>query len=78
MLLTGGQSPWLRAPVGDTPAESGTSLHALWWPPTKIATQYLAPYLMGRDDAAYLRSDVPEARSVKRDLEVLGSRLKRP
>jgi sulfide:quinone oxidoreductase len=78
MLLTGGQSQWLRAPVGNTPADSGASLHALWWPPTKIATQYLAPYLMGRDEAAYLRSDVAEAHSVKRDLELLGSRLKRP
>ena len=73
MLLTGGQNQWLRAPVGQTPAESQTSLHALWWPPTKIATQYLAPYLMGRDDAAYLRSRVPEAHSVERDLELLGS-----
>jgi sulfide:quinone oxidoreductase len=68
MLLTGGQSQWLRAPAGDTPAASQASLRALWWPPTKIATRYLAPYLMGRDDAAYLHSDVPEAHVVERDL----------
>jgi sulfide:quinone oxidoreductase len=79
MLLTGGQSQWLRAPAGDTPAESRASLHALWWPPTKIASRYLAPYLMGREDAAYLRSDAPEAHhAVERDLELLGPQLTRP
>ena len=25
--------------------------HALWWPPTKIAGLYLAPYLLGLDGA---------------------------
>jgi sulfide:quinone oxidoreductase len=79
MLLTGGRSRWLRAPAGDTPATSQTSMHALWWPPTKIATQYLAPYLVGRDEAAYLRSNAPEDHhAVERDLELLGSPLRRP
>jgi sulfide:quinone oxidoreductase len=73
MLLTGGQSRWLRAPAGDTPTGSQASLHALWWPPTKIATRYLGPYLMGREDAAYLHSAVPEAHAVARDLELLGT-----
>jgi sulfide:quinone oxidoreductase len=78
MLLTGGRSRWLHAPAGDTPAESQASLHALWWPPTKIATQYLAPYLMGRDDAAYLQSNAPEAHhAVERNLELLGPQLRR-
>ncbi len=79
MLLTGGRSRWLRAPAADTSADSQTSMHALWWPPTKVATQYLAPYLMGRDEAAYLRSNAPEDHhAVERDLELLGSPLRRP
>jgi len=78
MLLTSGRSRWLRAPAGDTPSDSQTSLHALWWPPTKIATRYLAPYLMGRDDAAYLNSSAPEAHhAVERDLELLGPQIRR-
>jgi len=51
MLLTGGRSQWLRAPGDDTPVESQAAPHALWWPPTKIATRYLAPYLAGREAA---------------------------
>jgi sulfide:quinone oxidoreductase len=72
MLLTGGRSRWLRSPTGGTPTETHAALHALWWPPTKIATRYLAPYLMGRADAEYLRSQPPEAHAVERDLEILG------
>jgi sulfide:quinone oxidoreductase len=72
MLLTGGRSRWLRSPASDTPTEAHAALHALWWPPTKIATRYLAPYLMGRADAEYLRSQPPEAHAVERDLEILG------
>ena len=75
MLLTGGRDRWLRRPAGDTPAEAEASMHALWWPPTKIATRYLAPYLMGREDAEYLRSQPREAHAVERDLEILGRAL---
>jgi sulfide:quinone oxidoreductase len=49
MLLTGGRDRWLRAPVDDTPAATQASLEALWWPPAKIATRYLAAVLAGRD-----------------------------
>ena len=72
MLLTSGRGRWLRGPGGDTPADAHAATHALWWPPTKIATRYLAPYLMGRDDAQSLRSQPSEAHAVERDLEVLG------
>ena len=74
MLLTGGQSRWLRGPAGKTPASTQAADHALWWPPTKIATRYLAPYLLDQDDAAYLRSRIPDAHLVERDLELLASR----
>jgi len=50
LLLTGGHERWLRAPTGGTPAATQASLEALWWPPAKIATRYLAPVLAGRDD----------------------------
>jgi sulfide:quinone oxidoreductase len=68
-LLTGGRSRWLRGPAGDTPAATQASMHALWWPPTKIATRYLAPYLIGRDETEQLRSQPPGAHAVERELE---------
>jgi sulfide:quinone oxidoreductase len=51
LLLTGGRERWLRAPAGGTRAATHASLEALWWPPAKIATRYLAPVLAGREDA---------------------------
>jgi sulfide:quinone oxidoreductase len=44
LLLTGGTPRYLRA---DATGGSGleVSEHALWWPPSKIAGRYLAPYL---------------------------------
>jgi sulfide:quinone oxidoreductase len=68
-LLTGGRSRWLRAPAGDTPAATRASMRALWWPPTRIATRYLAPYLLSRDEADQLRSKPPGAHAVERELE---------
>jgi sulfide:quinone oxidoreductase len=56
MLMTGGQRRWLRAPAGATPGESQVAMRALWWPPTKIASRYLAPYLMSREEADLLQS----------------------
>jgi sulfide:quinone oxidoreductase len=74
MLLTGGQDRWLRAPAGDTPGESRAALHALWWPPTKIASRYLGPYLMGRGEADLLATAPEGGHPVERDLELLGRR----
>jgi sulfide:quinone oxidoreductase len=51
LMLTGGRERWLRAPAGGTPAATNASLEALWWPPAKIATRYLAPVLAGREEA---------------------------
>jgi hypothetical protein len=48
------------------------SVQALWWPPTKIATRYLAPYLLGRE-AEQLSSRPPDAQPVVRELEFVGS-----
>jgi sulfide:quinone oxidoreductase len=46
MLLTGGKPRFLRGEVSrGRDGISELSEHALWWPPTKIAGRYLAPYL---------------------------------
>jgi sulfide:quinone oxidoreductase len=42
LLLTGETPRWLRAEAGTSEMLSGD---APWWPPHKIATHYLAPYL---------------------------------
>ncbi len=71
MLLTGGRRRWLRAPAGATPGPSEAALRALWWPPTKIASKYLAPYLMGREETELLRARPEGAHEVERNLELL-------
>jgi sulfide:quinone oxidoreductase len=51
LLLTGGTPQFMRAEVAggaDQPAVASTS--ALWWPPSKIAGRWLAPYLAQRHD----------------------------
>ncbi len=72
MLLTGGQERWLRAPAGDTPGEARSSLRALWWPPTKIASRYLAPYLVGREEADLLATGPQGGHAVERDVGPTG------
>jgi len=51
LLLTGGEPRYMRAEVAggpDRPAIATT--HALWWPPSKIAGRWLAPYLAQRHE----------------------------
>lgn len=57
------------------PAHTRVSVQALWWPPTKIATRYHAPYLLGRE-AEQLSSRPPDAQPVVRELEFVGSPAK--
>lgn len=46
MLLTGGAPRYMRAEVaGGSGDRWDVSEQALWWPPSKIAGRYLAPYL---------------------------------
>jgi sulfide:quinone oxidoreductase len=64
LLFAGGAERYMRA------AEQGEGAAAprpLWWPPTKIAGRYLAPYLYERE-AASVPGPAPEG---FRDLEVL-------
>lgn len=72
MLMTGGQRRWMRAPAGSTPGHPQVALHTLWWPPTKIATRYLAPYLMDREEAELIAAAPEGAHPVERELELLG------
>jgi sulfide:quinone oxidoreductase len=52
-LLTGKGARFLRGDeaTGGRGSSSEASDHALWWPPSKIAGAYLAPYLAGPDAA---------------------------
>jgi len=51
LLLTGGSAQFMRAEVsGGEDHPSAASTQALWWPPSKIAAQWLAPYLAQRHD----------------------------
>jgi sulfide:quinone oxidoreductase len=54
MLLTGEGRSFLRRPEDTEDAEGLISGQALWWPPSKIAGRYLAPYLGSADERAQL------------------------
>jgi sulfide:quinone oxidoreductase len=68
VLLTGRGQAWMRGPVGE---DEGTSARrALFWPPTKIAGRYLAPYLAARDEAQALGTEMqPSGHNVQLDLD---------
>jgi sulfide:quinone oxidoreductase len=54
MLFTGGQPHFLRAAVPSADPEITSAWYPLWWPPTKVAGRYLAPYLFERGDGELL------------------------
>ena len=49
--------------------EGETQRHALWWPPTKIAGRYLAPYLAALDEAEFTDADRPTGQLVEFTVE---------
>ena len=50
VLLTGIAPTYLRAQIAGTTGDSfETAANPLWWPPSKIAGRYLAPYLAGHN-----------------------------
>ncbi|MDP9133865.1 MAG: hypothetical protein M3N56_03445 [Actinomycetota bacterium] len=63
LLFAGGAERYLRAPEQ---GEGAAAARPLWWPPTKIAGRYLAPYLNERE-AASAPGPAPEGFA---DLEV--------
>jgi sulfide:quinone oxidoreductase len=49
MLLTGALPRYMRTVLGEQKDELSTvATHAFWWPPSKVAGRYLAPYLSTR------------------------------
>jgi len=64
LLFAGGAERYMRAAEQ---GEGAAAARPLWWPPTKIAGRYLAPYLYERE-AASVPGPAPEG---FRDLEVL-------
>jgi hypothetical protein len=70
VVLTGRGSAWIRRELEGRDTEGDVQRHALWWPPTKIAGRYLAPYLEARDeDAGVTSSERPAGQLVEFDLE---------
>jgi sulfide:quinone oxidoreductase len=66
MLFTGGEPLYMRSSLAGADPDLG-AWYPLWWPPTKIAGRYLAPYLFERDDgegvgappAGFVDIDIP-------------------
>ena len=50
MLLTGGDDRFMRTAIAGGEGEPKLASCALWWPPSKIASHYLAPFLFHRDE----------------------------
>ena len=62
MMLTGIAPLYMRSrPQGGDASSEQATTDPLWWPPSKIAARYLAPYLAGRDSLsrAELLTDRP-------------------
>jgi sulfide:quinone oxidoreductase len=67
MLFTGDEPQFMRSRVPSADGESASAWYPLWWPPTKVAGRYLAPYLFGRDQVegaaphpeAFMDVDIP-------------------
>ncbi len=69
ILMSGAGPKWLRHAVGGDGDPSVLAEHALWWPPSKVAGHYLAPYLHARDEApAQAPPDDPASVPVDIDL----------
>jgi sulfide:quinone oxidoreductase len=50
LLFTGREPRFMRSGVPGADADIAGAWYALWWPPTKVAGRYLAPYLFARSD----------------------------
>jgi sulfide:quinone oxidoreductase len=73
LLLTGSTPRYMRAEVGGGRGDDwDVSEHALWWPPSKVAGRFLAPYLaLHHEELAEVRTGLPvevslDAPSIKR------------
>ena len=55
MLFTGEARGFMRSDVPGADPDIPGAWYPLWWPPTKIAGRYLAPYLFERGEEEGLR-----------------------
>ena len=73
LLLTGGESRYLRRELGAQPErEPVAGSDPLWWPPAKIVGRHLAPFLASLADAEAppeLPSSMPGALSIEVELD---------
>jgi sulfide:quinone oxidoreductase len=69
VLLTGRGPHWLRSKIAGGGGEAETARHALWWPPTKVAGRYIAPYLQAVADAGDADAIPPSGKPVELELE---------
>jgi len=69
VLLTGRGRQWIRRDLGGEDGEGEAQRHALWWPPTKVAGRYLAPYLAAQEEAEYTDADRPAGELVEFTVE---------
>lgn len=72
-LLTGGDDRFLRTGVAGGAGEPEVANHALWWPPSKIAGRYLAPFLYSRDELAAIERIGGDHLPVHADLGATGA-----
>jgi sulfide:quinone oxidoreductase len=68
VLLTGRGRQWIRRDLRDD-GEGEAERHALWWPPTKVAGRYLAPYLASLEEAQFTEPDRPAGQLVEFTVE---------
>ena len=67
MLFTGAEPLYMRSDVPGADPHVPRAWYPLWWPPTKIAGRYLAPYLFqrgvqegfGRPPMGFVDVDIP-------------------
>ena len=69
MLFTGEDPLFMRSGTTGAGSRIGDAWYPLWWPPSKIAGRYLAPYLfergeeeeLGKSPAGFVDVDIPLA-----------------
>lgn len=69
VILTGRGMQWMRQPAPDNEGEGEAARHALFWPPTKVAGRYLAPFLLALDASQQGADAAPDGQPVELDLE---------
>jgi sulfide:quinone oxidoreductase len=69
VILTGRGKRWMRHDASGGDGEGEEARRALFWPPTKVAGRYLAPFLLALDGGEPDGSGAPDGQSVELDLE---------